>query len=58
MTVLYLTEPGATLSATSRSLIVRRRDAPRTQVPVLGVQRVVMLAPTHLTSAALALCGR
>ena len=58
MTVLYLTEPGATLSATSRSLVVRPRHAARTQVPALGVQRVVVLAPTHVTSAALALCAR
>jgi CRISPR/Cas system-associated endonuclease Cas1 len=58
MTVLYLTEPGATLSATSKALVVRRRDAPRMQVPVLGVQRLVVLAPAHLTSAALALCAR
>lgn len=58
MTVLYLTEPGATLSATSKALVVRRRDAPRAQVPVLGIERVIVLAPTHLTSAALALCAR
>ncbi len=57
MTVLYLTEPGTTLAARSRTLVVRHGAATRARVPVLGLQRVAVLAPAHLTSAALALCA-
>lgn len=54
---LYLTLPGSTLASSSRSLVVRRGGQERAQVPVLGLERVVVLAPSHLTSAALALCA-
>lgn len=56
MTVLYLTEPGSTLASSSRTLVVRRGGQERAQVPALGLERVVVLAPSHLTSGALALC--
>jgi hypothetical protein len=46
MTVLYLTKLGTTLAGT----------ATRVRGPVL--HRVAVLAPAHLTSAALALCAR
>jgi len=58
MTVLYLTEPGTTLAARSRTLVVRSGTVTRARVPVLNVQRVAVLAPAHLTSAAVALCAR
>jgi CRISPR/Cas system-associated endonuclease Cas1 len=58
MTVLYLTEPGTTLAARSRTLVVRHGTATRVRVPVLGLHRVAVLAPAHRASAALALCAR
>jgi CRISPR-associated protein Cas1 len=58
MTVLYLTEPGSTLAASSRTLVVRHGGQERAQVPALGLERVMVLAPSHLTSAAVALCAQ
>jgi CRISPR/Cas system-associated endonuclease Cas1 len=58
MTVLYLTEPGSILAASSASLVVRRGGQERAQVPALGLERVMVLAPSHLTSAAVALCAQ
>jgi CRISP-associated protein Cas1 len=58
MTVLYLTEPGSTLAASSRTLVVRSGGQERAQVPALGLERVVVLAPSHLTSGAVALCAQ
>lgn len=58
MTVLYLTEPGNTLAASSRTLVVRQGKEERAQVPVIGLERVVVLAPANLTSAAVSLCAR
>lgn len=58
MTVLYLTEPGNTLAAAARTLVVRKGTEERVQVPVIGLERVVVLAPSHLTSAAVSLCAR
>jgi CRISP-associated protein Cas1 len=58
VSVVYLSEPGSTLAASSRTLVVRRDGQELAQLPVLGVERVVVLAPAHLTSAAVALCAR
>jgi CRISPR/Cas system-associated endonuclease Cas1 len=58
MTVLYLTEPGNTLAASSRTLVVRQGTEERAQVPAVGLERVVVLAPSNLTSAAVSLCAR
>jgi CRISP-associated protein Cas1 len=58
VTVLYLSEPGSTLAAVSQTLVVRRGGRQVAQLPVLGVERVVVLAPSHLTSAAVGLCAR
>lgn len=38
--------------------MVRRHGRELAQLPVLGVERVVVLAPSHLTSAAVRLCAR
>jgi hypothetical protein len=57
MTVLYLTEPGNTLAASSRTLVVRQGTEERVQVPAVGLERVVVLAPSNLTSAAVSLCA-
>jgi CRISPR/Cas system-associated endonuclease Cas1 len=58
MTVLYLTEPGNTLAASSRTLVVRQGTEERAQVPAVGLERAVVLAPSNLTSAAVSLCAR
>jgi CRISP-associated protein Cas1 len=58
MATLYLTTPGASLTARSQTLVVRRKGSPQQRVPVLSLERVAVLAPTQLTSAALALCSR
>lgn len=57
MTVLYMTDPGSTLGASSRTLVVRHGGQERACVPALGLERVVVLGPSHLTSAALTLCA-
>jgi CRISPR-associated protein Cas1 len=57
MTVVYLTRAGSTLAARSRTLVVSLGRETIARVPVLGVRNVVALAPTHFTSAALALCA-
>ncbi|MBA4159919.1 MAG: CRISPR-associated endonuclease Cas1 [Gemmatimonadetes bacterium] len=58
MPTLYLTTPGACLAARSQTLVVRRRGHPSQRVPLLAIERVAVLAPTQLTSAALAMCAR
>jgi hypothetical protein len=52
-----LHEPGTTLAARSWTLVVRHGTVTRIRVPVLWLLRVAVLAPAHLTSAALALCA-
>jgi CRISPR-associated protein Cas1 len=58
MTILYLTEPGSSLSCESQALVVRSKGELRARVPVRGVERVVVQAPVMLSSPALALCAR
>src|SRR5690606_6376190 len=45
-------------TARSEQLIVREGREMRQRVPVRGIDRVAVLAPTHLTSEAIALCAR
>lgn len=58
MSVLYLSTPGLTLAAASEALVVRQGRSLVQKVPVLGLERLLVLRPAHLTSAALALCAR
>ncbi len=58
MTVVYITRPGSTLAARSRALVVSGGGETLARIPALAARSVVALAPTHVTSAALALCAR
>ncbi|MEB3205701.1 MAG: CRISPR-associated endonuclease Cas1 [Candidatus Sericytochromatia bacterium] len=52
MTVLYVTEPGAVVSRTSERLIVSKRKIVLDEVPLDGLDQVVLLGNVQLTHAA------
>jgi CRISPR-associated protein Cas1 len=56
MAVLYLTRPGTSLGAESRTFVLRRDGRVLERAPALDVENIVVLGPAHLTSDALRLC--
>lgn len=53
MTTLYLTEQGALVRREHERLIVKNGDAVVTEIPLIKIDRVVVLGRVHLTTGAL-----
>lgn len=53
MTTLYLTEQGSTLQRQNERLIIKNGDGAVTEIPLIKVDRVVVLGRVHLTTGAI-----